>query len=139
VTQAETTARAWPAIEGAIRNPDNPAHFMTAASAGARLRAWWRDTLLCETGAALRIVEVGQVVYPPRFYIPLDHIRPRITVGPIRTLCPLKGRARYLALGEEEIGWTYETFDYAAILAGHAAFWYSHLTIELSPASSNHP
>lgn len=139
MTQAETTARALPEIEGAIRNPENPAHFMTAKQIGARLRAWWRDTLLCETGAALRVVEVGHIVYPPRFYVPLDHLMPRVTVGPIRTLCPLKGHARYLSFGQEEIGWTYETFDFAAILAGRAAFWDSHLTIELSPTPSTKP
>ncbi len=139
MTQAETTAHALPEIEGAIRSQENPAHFMTAKPIGGRLRAWWRDTLLCETGAALRVVEVGHIVYPPRFYVPLDHLMPRVTASPIRTTCPLKGHARYLALGEEEIGWTYETFDFAAVLAGHAAFWDSHLTIELSPPSSTKP
>lgn len=107
---------------------------MAAKPVGALLRAWWRDTLLCETGEALRVVEVGHIVYPPRFYVPLDHIRPRVSVGPIRTTCPLKGDARYLTLANKEIGWTYETFEFAAVLAGHAAFWDSHLTLELSPA-----
>jgi uncharacterized protein (DUF427 family) len=137
--QANTAARALPGIEGAIRNPDNLAHFMTARPIGARLRAWWRKTLLCDTFAALQVVEVGHIVYPPRLYVPLDHIRPRVTAGPIRTTCPLKGHARYLSLGEEEIGWTYETFDFAAVLAGHAAFWDSHLTVELSPPPATKP
>lgn len=120
-----------PQIEGAIRQPGNPHHFMVAKPVGRRLRIWRGARLIADTNDALCLIEVSSKAYDPVYYVPPNDIVAALEPVHKTTHCSLKGDASYYAVDGEEVGWSYqEPFDFAAVLAGLHAFWASKVRIE---------
>lgn len=112
-----------PPVEGAIRNPANPNHFMVVRPAGRRARIFFGDILVADSREALRVIEIGRTAYEPRLYFPpSDLLLPLQKLDKV-THCPLKGDAEYFALDGREIGWAYRALDFAAVLDGLISFW----------------
>ena len=88
-------------VEGAIRNPANPHHFMVVQPAGRRIRIFFGDRLVADSVDALRVIEIG----------------------------PLKGDADYFSLEGQEIAWAYRSLDFAAVLDGLYSFWGDNMRI----------
>ncbi|MBT6094014.1 MAG: DUF427 domain-containing protein [Rhodospirillaceae bacterium] len=116
-------------VEGAIQNPGNPDHFMVAQPVGRRVQLYIGETLIADTMAALRVIEVGKSVYAPCLYIPHADVTVDMVKTEKITHCPLKGDAAYYTIGDKEMAWGYETFDFAKVLEGHVSFWTQELRI----------
>lgn len=113
-----------PDIPEAIRNPDNPRHFMVVKPVPRRVQIFDGDTLVAETTDAIRVMEVGKTLYDPVLYVPESDIRVPLSAIDKTTHCPLKGDASYHAHDGEEIAWSYELpFGFAVVLASRRAFW----------------
>lgn len=129
---ADTTAiAAVPDVEGAIRNPANPHHFMVLKPVRRRVRIFAGERLVADTTDALCLIEISRKAYDPVLYVPARGLTAPLETIDRTTHCPLKGDASYYALDGEEIGWSYrEPFDFAAGLAGRHAFWPDRVRIE---------
>jgi uncharacterized protein (DUF427 family) len=120
-----------PQVEGAIRNPANPHHFMVAKPVERRVRIYRGERLLAETTRAVCVIEIGRKAHDPVFYVPPEDVVVPLERLDKTTHCPLKGDASYYAVDGEEVGWAYRTpLDFAAVLAGRHAFWASKVRIE---------
>ncbi|PVB61780.1 DUF427 domain-containing protein [Labrenzia sp. 011] len=118
------TAETGPALENAIRNPANPAHLMVIRDIPRRMRIYAGETLLADSTAAVRVMEIGRSVYDPVVYVPEADLAADFGKVDKSTHCPIKGDASYVSLDGEEIGWVYGTpIAMAGRLAGHYAFW----------------
>ena len=121
-----------------IHNPAEPRHFMRVKSVKGRARIRLGDTVLAESGRALRVLEVGRDVYDPVIYFPPGDVTAELRERDKQTHCPLKGDCRYFDAdipGAEEIAWSYrDTLDFAVILKDLIAFDAGRVTIEESPA-----
>lgn len=116
-----------------IHNPADARHFMRAKPVAGRVRVLRGDTLLAETDAALRVVEVGRDVYDPVYYLPRDALRVPVAPFERRTHCPLKGDATYFTEpgAAEPTIWSYDRpMPFAAVLADRIAFYPAGLTFE---------
>lgn len=116
-------------VEGAIRNPGNPNHFMVAQPIDRRVRLYKNGTLVADSSRALRVIEIGKSVYEPRLYIPRDDVVPDLVETDKITHCPLKGDASYYTIDGTEMAWGYTTLDFAKVLDGHVSFWTDDLRI----------
>ncbi|MCO7247518.1 DUF427 domain-containing protein [Halomonas sp. Mc5H-6] len=79
-------------------------------------------TLLADSTNALELRERG---YPPRHYIPRDHVRmDLLTLSETTTHCPFKGNTVYFSLGyNKDIAWSYEQpVEGMETIAGRVAF-----------------
>ena len=120
-----------PEVEGAIRQPGNPHHFMVINPVERRVRIWRGERLIADTRDALWLIEVGRKAYDPVIYVPPEDVVVPLERVDKTTHCPLKGDASYYAVDGAEIGWAYlEPFDFAAVLARRHAFWASKVRIE---------
>jgi uncharacterized protein (DUF427 family) len=118
------TALATSAFDGAIRNPENSDHLMVIKDVPRRIRIYAGDTLLADSTNAVRVMEVGKSVYDPVIYVPEVDLKASFKVVEKSTFCPIKGDASYVAINDEEIGWTYKTpIEMADRLSKHYAFW----------------
>jgi len=118
------TEVAIPALNAAIKNPDNPAHMMVIKDVTRRIRVYSGDTLLADSGSALRVMEIGKSVYDPVVYIPEQDLVAQFEEVEKSTYCPIKGDASYIAHAGEEIGWVYrEPIPMTEKLKSHFAFW----------------
>lgn len=118
-------------VEGAIRNPDNPHHFMVLKPVNHLVKIFRGDELLAKTNNALRVIEIGKSVYDPILYIPTKDVIASLTRTEKTSHCPLKGNATYFEFTGEEIAWSYSRpFDFAKELRDHHAFWSSKIRIE---------
>jgi len=120
-----------PPVEGAIRNPGNPHHFMVLKPVKGIVSIFLGEDLLARTTNALRLIEIGKTVYDPTLYIPAKDVV--ISLGEIEknSQCPLKGQASYYEYEGEEIAWAYtEPYDFADGLKDHFSFWTSKVWIE---------
>lgn len=122
VSASETRPAPAP-VEGAIRNPANPDHFMVVQPVKRRARVYFGDTLVADSRDAVRVVEIGRKAYEPRLYFPPSALAAPLEQLEKTTHCPLKGHAEYFALAGREIGWAYRAYDFAAALGGLHAFW----------------
>ncbi|MBO6561725.1 MAG: DUF427 domain-containing protein [Nisaea sp.] len=119
-----TETRPAPApVDGAIRNPSNPDHFMVLQPVKRRARVYFGNTLVADSRDALRVIEIGTRAYEPRLYFPPSAIKVPLEQLEKATHCPLKGEADYFALDGREIGWAYRAYDFAAPLDGLTSFW----------------
>lgn len=119
-------------LDGAIRNPSNPHHFMVIKPVIGRARVHIGDRLLADTDDAVWVIEIGQTAYDPRLYVPSRDLLVALDRTDKTTHCPIKGDASYYAVNGEEIGWSYlEPVDFALALTGRFAFWPSRVRIEL--------
>ena len=123
---------AVPPVEGAIRNPANPNHFMVIKPVDRRVRIFYGERLLADTTNAVCVIEIGRKkAYDPVLYVPAGDLAAPLDAVDKTTHCPLKGDASYYAVDGEEVGWAYnEPFDFAAGLAGRHAFWARKVRIE---------
>jgi len=122
---------AVPPVEGAIRNPANPNHFMVIKPVDRRVRIFYGERLLADTTNAVCVIEIGRKAYDPVLYVPAGDLAAPLDEIDKTTHCPLKGDASYYAVDGEEVGWAYnEPFDFAAGLAGRHAFWARKVRIE---------
>lgn len=117
----------WPdavaPVEGAIRNPANPNHFMVVQPAGRRIRIFFGDLMVADSMDAVRVIEIGRKAYEPRLYLPKEALTvPLVQLDKV-THCPLKGDAHYFSLEGQEIAWAYRSLDFAAVLDGFYSFW----------------
>ncbi|WP_299483965.1 DUF427 domain-containing protein [uncultured Roseibium sp.] len=96
-----------PALNEAIRNPDNPAHMMVIKNVPRRIRVYAGDVLLADSTSAQRVIEFGKSVYDPVVYIPEADLVAIFETVERSTHCPIKGDASYIALEGTEIGWVY--------------------------------
>ena len=120
-----------PQVEGAIREPGSPHHFMVAKPIDRRVRIWHGERLIADTNDAFCLIEVGRRALDPVIYVPPEDIVVRLESLDKTTHCPLKGDASYYAVDGEEVGWAYlEPFDFAAVLARRHAFWAAKVRIE---------
>ncbi len=125
------TQESVPPVEGAIRNPSNPHHFMVIKPIDRCVRVFIGDRLIADTTDAVRVIEIGQKAYDPLVYVPAADLTQRLKETDKTSHCPLKGDAVYFAIGGEEIGWSYVApFDFANQLAGCLCFWPSKVRIE---------
>lgn len=120
--EPEALKSAVPPVEGAIRNPANPNHFMVLKPIPGEVEITAGEAVLARTQGAFWLIELGDFAYPPRIYVPLPDVLADLAGTDKVTHCPLKGDARYLALRGEEVGWTYDTLDFARALQGLASF-----------------
>lgn len=109
-------------VEGAIRNPANPNHFMVLKPIPSEVEIATGEAVLALTQDAFWLIELGDFAYPPRIYVPLSDVLADLSRTDKVTHCPLKGDAGYLAFRGEEVGWTYDTLDFARVLKGFASF-----------------
>jgi uncharacterized protein (DUF427 family) len=126
-------------LEGAIRNPSNPRHFMQLDPVGQTVRIHFGEVLVAGSDRALRMLEIGKRAYAPQYYIPRQDVSVALTRTTKSTHCPLKGDASYFTIdgldGAEEIGWGYETpLDFASQLSGHLAFDLRRVSITIDAA-----
>ena len=120
---------AFQGVEDAIHNPANPNHFMVVQKVGKRVRVFLHDAVLADSERALRVVEFNDRVYAPRLYFPLIDITCPLEPLDKVTHCPLKGEAHYYETAGREIGWVYDTFDFADVLTNHLSFWDGEMRI----------
>jgi uncharacterized protein (DUF427 family) len=130
-TQTDQIPQVAP-VEGAIRNPSNPHHFMVIKPVGTRVRVISGDLLVADTARALYVIEISNKAYDPVVYVPHEDLTQTFEPLDKTSHCPLKGNASYFALNGEEIGWTYDdTLDFAEQLKGYYAFWPLQVCIEI--------
>ncbi|MEO9900065.1 DUF427 domain-containing protein [Nisaea sp.] len=110
-------------VEGAIRNPANPHHYMVVQPAGRRIRIFFGDRLVADSMDAVRVIEIGRHAYEPRLYLPREALTVPLTQLDKVTHCPLKGDAAYFSLEGQAIAWAYRSLDFAAVLDGFFSFW----------------
>ncbi|MFY0636768.1 DUF427 domain-containing protein [Maricaulis maris] len=111
-----------PAFKDAIRNPANADHLMVLQPVDRPVEIQLAGRTIARTTQAIRLVEIGRGVYPPRIYLPLaDATVPLETVDK-STHCPLKGDAVYHAVDGVEVGWSYKSLDFAAAIDGLISF-----------------
>lgn len=124
-----------------IRRPDAPDHYMRVKPVDKLVLITLGDTVLAQSSAALRVIEVGKDIYDPVFYI-----RPSDLIAELRkedksTHCPLKGDATYYSSKfaemdgwAEDIAWSYDDpLDFAEIIKGYVAFDASRVAITEAP------
>ncbi|PCJ93335.1 MAG: hypothetical protein COA52_06780 [Hyphomicrobiales bacterium] len=119
----QSTNTPFAEVEGAIRSPANPNHFMVVQNVEKRVRMYVGDLLVADTTKALRVIEMSHHAYEPRFYIPGEDILADLTKTDTATHCPLKGDASYFSIDGVEMGWRYTPLEFAHILEGHYSFW----------------
>ncbi|QFT30246.1 hypothetical protein FIV00_07170 [Labrenzia sp. THAF82] len=118
------TAQQSAAFANAARNPNNPEHMMVIKPVPRRIRIYQGDTLLADSTAALRVLEIGKAFYDPVVYVPEADLKSDFDPVEKSTHCPIKGDASYAALNGEEIGWVYKSpIEMASQLKSHYAFW----------------
>lgn len=124
------TALTTPALDAAIRNPDNPAHLMVIKDVPRRIRIYQGASLLADSHHALRVLEIGKSFYDPVIYVPQADLKTRLGFVDKSSHCPIKGEASYVSHDGEEIGWVYKTpVPMAAKLAYCYAFWPSKVRL----------
>ena len=86
-------------MEGAIRRPDAPNHFMVLKPISKRIVVRLPDgTKLAETTSATRVLEAGKTLFDPVIYLPMHDVLVPLTKQDNTTHCPLKGDANYFTI-----------------------------------------
>lgn len=111
-----------PEVDGAIRNPADPHHFMVVQPIEHFLQIDIDGACMARTHHALRVIEISGRVLEPRFYIPKADVTANLVETNRKTHCPLKGHASYFSLNGVEVAWCYKSFEFAKILEGHMSF-----------------
>ena len=127
-------------MEGAIRRPDVPSHFMVLKPVQKRIVVRLPDgTVLAESSNAIRLMEAGKTLYDPVIYMPKDDVSVPLTRQDKSTHCPLKGDASYFTAepgGQTlpDIAWSYdEPLDFSQDIEGLIAFYPDKVVIEEHP------
>ncbi len=127
-------------MDGAIRRPDAPNHFMILKPAQKRILIRLPDgSVLADTCHAVRLMEAGKTLYDPVIYLPREDVSAPFEKQSKTTHCPLKGDASYFSFdvgGEQlvDLAWSYEKpFDFAKDIEGLMAFFGDRIVIEEHP------
>ena len=127
-------------MEGAIRRPDAPNHFMVLRPVNKRVIVRLPDgSKLAETTNAVRLLEAGKSLYDPVIYLPKSDVSVLLTKQAQTTYCPLKGDASYFTLetGAEthaDLAWSYEKpLDFSKDIEGLVAFYSDKVILEEHP------
>lgn len=127
-------------MEGAIRRPDAPNHFMVLKPVQKRVVVRLPDgTVLVDSKNAIRMIECGKTIYDPMIYLPKADVVVPLTRQDKVTHCPLKGDASYFSVesaGETlpDIAWSYEQpLEFSSEIEGLIAFYPDRVVIEEHP------
>ena len=127
-------------MEGAIRRPDAPNHFMVLKPIKRRVVVRLPDgTKLAESVRATRLLESGKTLYDPVIYLPRQDLATELTHQENTTHCPLKGDANYYTLQTNshvitDLAWSYDQpLDFAKDIAGLIAFYPDKVVMEEHP------
>lgn len=134
----KTETLPWPQVtlaSGTIHNPNEPRHFMKLKPLAKTMRISRNGETLAVSNNAIRLIEVGGDLYDPPIYIPEEDIIAELLPSAKRTVCPLKGEAKYFSLpAASDIAWSYpDAYTFASALRGLIAFYSDHVTIEEMP------
>lgn len=123
-------------VPDAIRNPNDPSHFMRVVPAGGTCTASISGREIARSDRALVVNEVGRAVYDPVVYFPRSDVNESVLIAIDKTThCPLKGNTAYFDLVVDdqrvsEAAWSYtDTIEAAEILTGLIAFDRKHVTV----------
>lgn len=99
-----------------------PAHEITTAPVGARVRVELDGETVAESDDALVLEETG---LPTRYYLPRADVRAELLPSDTTSHCPFKGDAAYHSIGEHaDVVWYYpEPKENVAAIRGRVAFW----------------
>ncbi len=127
-------------MEGAIRRPDAPSHFMVLKPISKRIVVRLTNgPVLAESTTATRLMEAGKALYDPVVYLPMEDVTVALARQDRTTFCPLKGDASYFRLEsgqdtQDDIAWSYEApFDFSRDIKGLIAFYPDRVVIEEHP------
>ncbi|MGI9521677.1 MAG: DUF427 domain-containing protein [Hyphomicrobiaceae bacterium] len=127
-------------MEGAIRRPDAPGHFMVLKPIKRRIVIRLPDgTKLAQSTRATRLLEAGKSLYDPVVYLPKQDVLVRLRKQEKSTHCPLKGEAQYYLLENakkitSDLAWSYEApIEFAQDIKGLIAFYADKVIIEEHP------
>ena len=127
-------------MDGAIRRPDAPDHYMVLRPINRRIVIRLSDgTRLAESTRATRLMEVGKTLYDPVVYLPKQDLTADLEKQDNTTHCPLKGDATYFSYrraGEvlPSLAWSYDTpLDFAQDIVGLIAFYSDKVLVEEHP------
>lgn len=128
-------------MEGAIRRPDVPNHFMVLKPIKRRIVVRLPGgTKLAETTSATRVLEAGKTLYDPVVYLPMHDVTVTLKKQDNTTHCPLKGDASYFTFGDGQdasldLAWSYERpLDFSQEIKGLIAFYPDKVVIEEHPS-----
>ena len=127
-------------MEGAIRRPDAPAHFMVLKPVNKRIIIRLPDgQILASSTNAIRLIEVGKTIYDPVLYLPRQDVSAAFEKQVNSTHCPLKGDASYFTFKFDEqtlpdLAWCYEKpLEFSRDIAGLMAFYPDKVIVEEHP------
>ena len=128
-------------VDGAIRRPNAPNHFMVLKPITRRIVIKLPDgTVLCDSCNAIRLLEAGKSLYDPVIYLPRADCCDGLTKQEKTTHCPLKGDASYFSYDHngytiEDLAWSYDhPFDFSQEIAGMIAFYANKVIVEEHPS-----
>ena len=127
-------------MDGAIRRPDAPNHFMVLKPINRRIVIRLPDGMkLAETTSATRVLEAGKTLYEPVVYLPKHDVLVPLTKQENTTHCPLKGDANYFTFEDgkvisPDLAWSYEQpYAFSQEIEGLIAFYSNKVIIEEHP------
>ncbi|MEZ5652975.1 MAG: DUF427 domain-containing protein [Burkholderiaceae bacterium] len=124
-------------VRQGIHNPGEPRHYMRLKPVNGHVRIRLGQTVLAESDAAIRLLEVGRDLYDPVVYLPRADVLATLTpVAGKSSHCPLKGDACYYTLDDDDpIAWRYDRpLPHAEGLRDLIAFYPDRVTVEESGA-----
>ena len=127
-------------MDGAIRRPDAPNHYMVLKPIKRRIVIRLPDgAKLAESTRATRLLEVGKTLYDPVVYLPRQDLIAELEKQDNTTHCPLKGDATYFTYRQAgevcpNLAWSYEApLDFAQDIGGLIAFYSDKVVVEEYP------
>lgn len=127
-------------MDGAIRRPDAPNHFMVLKPIRRRVVIRLPDgRKLAESVRATRLLESGKTLYDPVIYLPQQDLATVLTRQENTTHCPLKGDASYYMFCSDghfiaDLAWSYDQpLEFAQDIAGLIAFYGDKVVTEEHP------
>ena len=128
-------------MDGAIRRPDAPNHFMVLKPIKRRIVIRLPDgTMLAQSTRATRLLESGKTLYDPVVYLPKQDVVAELSKQTNTSHCPLKGDASYYAFDSgrtlsSDLAWSYDSpLDFAQSIAGLIAFYPDKVIVEEHPS-----
>ncbi len=124
-----------------IHNPAHSTHFMWLQQVDRRITLYYQNLMVADTEDALRVIEVGNVILEPIFYVPSKDVDANFKQNAKSTHCSLKGDAIHFdyigANNSVEISnaaWSYpDPIKIAYGLKDRIAFDKAHFSIEDAP------
>lgn len=127
-------------MQGAIRRPDAPDHFMVLKPAGRRIVVRLPDgTILADSTNAVRLLEAGKTLYDPMIYLPKEDVLVPLIKRDRETWCPLKGHASYFSVEQgpvthSDLAWSYEQpLEFSKDIQSLVAFYPDRVIVEEHP------